>query len=442
MLERAPGPRGHFLLGNLREYRKDVLGLMLRASREHGDVVRMRIGPFVSHLISHPDLVAQVLQTRSANYDKQTRSSTVIGSICATSLLTANGEAWKRRRRLMQPCFHRQQIACFTCAMTGCIERRLSQWRIGEPLDVAVEMMHMTYAIVGSTLLGTDVSESSARIGEAVTGLLEDVYQRWGRIVDWPLWLPVPANRRFHRELAEVNRQVERIIAGHREAPERCPDLLSMLMQARDADTGEGFSDAELRNETITMLIAGHETTANALTWTLALLSGHPEVEERMREEIAQVLGQRVPTFEDVPGLVFTTQVLRESMRLYPPIWAMERRAIAADEIGGYRIPAGASIIVSPYVMHRDARYWDEPERFRPERFAGNGQHEAYLPFGAGPRYCIGNEFAMLEARLILVMILQRFRLERVAKHRIEPHPCITLRLRHGLPMVPRQPGA
>ena len=275
--------------------------------------------------------------------------------------------------------------------------------------------------------------------------MLERVYARWGRLAPVPRWVPSPERVRFARARAGVDRIVERIIAEHRAATAPPPDLLTMLMEARDPETGAGFSDAELRNEAVTMLLAGHETTASALSWTFALLAAHPEAAARVRAEVEQVLGRRPPTLADLSQLSFVTQVIQEAMRLYPPIWAIERRAVSDDVIGGFAIPAGSSVIVSPYVLHRHPRFWPDPEHFDPSRFAGPKPLPAYLPFGAGPRYCVGSEFAMTEARLVVAMVTQAWRLTLVPGHPVVPHPSLTLRLRHGLRMrgepVPALPG-
>lgn len=436
MPETAPGPQGDPLLGNLRAFRRDVLGLMLESTRQYGDVVRFRIGPLVVHLVNHPDHVAHVLQTHAANYDKNTRSSAKIRAIAGESLLTSNGPAWQRQRRLIQPAFHRQRIAAFATDMTRLTAAMLQHWQPGQPLDVSSEMMRLTYTIVGKTLLGAEVGPDSAAVEQAMDTMLTHTFNRWGRILDLPDGFPSPGNRRFRRALGTVDNIVYRIIAEHRRGGGDPHDLLSMLLEVRDEQTGATLGDQELRNQAITFLLAGHETTANALSWTFYLLSQHPEVERQLRVELAAVLGGRTPTVDDLARLPYTTMVIEESMRLYPPIWAMERRAIADDVIGGFRIPAGSSVIVSPYVLHRQPQFWPEPDTFDPTRFRAGRPRVAYIPFGGGPRYCIGNEFAMMEARLIVPMVLQAFQLTLGPGHRVEPQPGITLRLRHGLRML------
>jgi enediyne biosynthesis protein E7 len=434
----APGPRGELLIGNLRAFRRDVLKLMLDSAKNFGDVVRFRLGPLVVHLLNHPDHVEHVLQSGSRNYDKATRSSAKIRLISGDSLLVSNGDLWKRQRRLMQPTFHRQRIASLATEMIGFINTMLEGWRAnlatGQTLDVASEMMHLTYRIVGKTLLGVDVGNDSAAVEHAMGTMLTHTYRSWGSILAFPPSFPTPANLRFRHALQAVDDVVRRIIAKQRDGQEASADnLLSMLLAVRDED-GQGLSDTELRNETITFLLAGHETTANALAWTFYLLSENPSVEEQLRAELSQVLGERSPGVEDLPKLTFTNMVIHESLRLYPTIWAMERHALADDAIGGFHIPAGSSIVISPYVLHRNESFWPKPELFDPARF--KVRHKAYIPFGSGPRFCIGNEFAMMEARLIIPMVMQAFHLKLVPGHRVEPLPGITLRPKNGLPMT------
>jgi cytochrome P450 len=438
----APGPRGDLLLGNLREFRRDVLGLLLRSARQYGDVVRFHLGPFVVHLLNHPDHIEHVLQSGASNYDKATRSSAKIRAISGDSLLTSNGELWKRQRRLMQPSFHRKRIAGMAAEMTAFTDAMLQRWQThlasGEALDIAAEMMRLTYSIVGKTLLGAEVGRDSIDIEQAMETMLTHTYRSWGNIVNVPAFLPTPGNVRFRRALQAVDQIVYRIIAEHRADSGANSNLLSILLQARDEQTGEGLSDSELRNETITFLLAGHETSANALAWTFYLLSQNPDVERQLRAELSAVLGRRSPTVEDLPHLTFTTMVIQEAMRLYPPIWAIERRAISDDVIKGFHIPAGSSVVISPYVLHRHEEFWPDAGRFDPMRFASRPR--AYIPFGSGPRFCIGNEFAMMEARLIVPMVLQACHLELVEGLAVEPQPSITLRPKHGLRMKVR-PG-
>jgi cytochrome P450 len=299
-------------------------------------------------------------------------------------------------------------------------------------------MARLTYSIVGRTLFSFNTTDDAATIERAMRVMLPLLFKRLGQVAPPPLWFPTRANRDFNRALSEVDQVVYRIIASHRQAAkmDATPnDLLGLLMQARDPERGVALSDAQLRNETITFLLAGHETTANALTWCFHLIAQHPEVERQLVEEIATVLGQRTPVMEDLGKLVYTRRVIQESMRLYPPIWIIERRAIDADCVEGFQIPKGSSVVISPYALHRHPAYWEDPERFDPSRFE---QHPpaAYLPFGAGPRTCIGNEFAMMEALIITAMVMQSFHLQAEPGQRIEPQPDITLRPKHGVMMT------
>jgi cytochrome P450 len=432
----APGPRGDLLLGNLREFRRDVVGLLLRSARQYGDVVRFHLGPFVVHLLNHPDHIEHVLQSGASNYDKATRSSAKIRAISGESLLTSNGELWKRQRRLMQPSFHRKRIAGMAAEMITFTEAMLQRWRThlanGEVLDIAAEMMRLTYSIVGKTLLGADVGGDAIAIEHAMETMLTHTYRRWGNIVDIPAFIPTPGNVRFRRALQTVDQIVYRIIAEHRAASSTDNNLLSILLQVRDEQTGEGLSDSELRDETITFLLAGHETSANALAWTFYLLSQNPDIERQLRAELSAVLGGRSPNVDDLPHLTFTTMVIQEAMRLYPPIWAIERRTISADVIAGFPIPAGSSVVISPYVLHRHEEFWPDAERFDPARFTSRPR--AYIPFGSGPRFCIGSEFAMMEARLIVPMVIEACHLELVGGV-VDPLPGITLRPKNGLRM-------
>lgn len=434
----APGPAGHFLLGNLLEFRRDVLGLVTQSTATYGDIVRCRLGPQVVHLLNHPDHVEQVLQKRAANYDKNTRSSAAIHAITGDSLLTANGAAWKCRRRMDQPAFHHHQIAGFCEQMTTATAAMLDTWENRTEVDFASEMARLTYSIVGQTLFSFQTGEDASAVERAMRILLPHVFKRLGNLINFPQWFPSPANRRFHKALAEVDQVVYRIIDQHRiaqNAGQPDTDLLAMLMSVRNDETGSGLSDSQLRNETITFLLAGHETTANALTWIFYLISQHPAVEEELCAEVVTVLGGRTPTIADIPQLGCTKRIIQEAMRLYPPIWIIERRVVEEDRIGGYTIPAGSAVVISPYALHRHPAFWKEPEKFDPSRFK-SPPPAAYIPFGAGPRFCIGNEFAMLEAHLITVMVLQKFKFRLLESHSVEPQPDITLRAKYGMKMT------
>lgn len=435
----AAGPPGEFVFGNVQAFRADPLGLVTTAARDYGDIVRFRLGPHVEHLLNHPDHAAHVFQKNRDNYDKATRSTHHISRVCGESLLTVNGEFWERQRRLLQPAFHRDSIRNFASLMADACGGMLDRWDAEQPAvatrDLSSEMMRLTYTIVARALFSTDVGRDAAQIEPAMRVLLEETFRRLQRIFSFPGWIPTPANRRFGHALAALDGIVFEIIEEHqRGGGERRDDLLTMLLEARDPESGQGLDETQLRNETVTLLIAGHETTSNALTWTFHLLATHPSIQEEVREEVSSVLGGRVPALEDIPELALTTNAIRESMRLYPPIWIMERHVVEEDVIAGYRMPKDSSVVVCPWTLHRHPEFWEAPEEFRPARFDGSPT-PAYLPFGAGPRFCIGNEFALLEAKIITAMLLQRYRLKPVPGARIEPFPGITLPPRHGLPL-------
>ena len=435
----APGPKGHPLLGSLPAVRKDPIRVFLEAFRDHGDVVRFRFGPMVAHLVSSPEGVNHVLAENNKNYGKRTRGYDALRYVLGNGLLTSEGEFWKRQRRIAQPAFHRQRIAGFGQAMVRAAEEcaeRLSRRR-GESVDLHHEMMRLTLRIVGQTLLGYDPSGDADEVGDALAHLLAIVNERTTRLIFFrnPT-LPTPENLRMRRAVETLEKVVLRIIAERRQA--RGDDLLSMLMEAKDADSGEAMTDRQLRDEAMTIFLAGHETTANALSWTWLLLSRYPAALRELRAELDQVLQGRSPTVEDLPKLRFTKMLLEESMRLYPPAWIIARSASGPDEIGGYQIPAGSIVFVSPYVVHRHPRLWDDPEGFDPHRFSREPPRGAYFPFGGGPRQCIGNGFAMMEAQLVLATIAQRARFELVPGHPVVLEPSVTLRPKFGLSMTVR----
>jgi cytochrome P450 len=442
--KRAPGPRGHFLVGNLVEFRRDVLTLLLESRQRYGDVVRFRLGPQLIHLVSHPDHIKHVLVTHQHNYNKATRSAGKIRSVTGEGLLTSNGDLWLRQRRLMQPAFQSQRLAAFTELMTETTAAMLKRWRqFAErdmPIDIASEMMRLTCTIVTKALFGADVAKDIGMVEQAATIVMQHTYHRLETLVDLPPFVPTPRNRRFTKALRQLDRLVYRIIGERQGVGQDASDLLSLLLRERDVDTGQGMSQQQVRNETITLLLAGHETTANALTWTWYLLSQHPAAADRVRAEAAEVLADRPMSFLDLPRLGQATRVFQEAMRLYPPIWIMERRVLADDEMGGYHIPKGSTVVLSPYVTHRHPDFWDKPHDFDPERFlperSANRLAYAYFPFGGGQRLCIGDKLATMEAQVIIPMVLRAFRLEITPDFKATPKPGITLRTSQGMPMT------
>ena len=438
----VPEPKGQPLVGHLPALRRDALGFFVNARRDLGDIFRFRAGPRHPYLIAHPDMIKHVLLDNYQNYQKDSAYEKT-GPLLGKGLLTSEGDFWLRQRRLAQPMFHRGRIGGFADTMVASTASMLDErWSVYErenaPFDVAAEMMRLTLTIVGWTLFSTDVSGEAERVGRALSVALEHTNARMRSLLNLES-LPTPANRRFREAIATLDEVVYGLIDERRKAGDADDkqDLLSMLLAARDADTGEGMTDKQVRDEAMTLFLAGHETTANALAWTFYLLSSHPTAAEGLFAE-ADALGH-TPTVADLPKLPYTKMVVEEAMRLYPPAWAVGRRALSPDEIGGYPVEAGSDVVISTYVTHRHSDFWPNPEGFNPERFTkarAEGRHRfAYLPFGGGPRGCIGNNFAMMEAQLILETVAQRYALELVPGHPVEPQTMITLRPKNGILM-------
>lgn len=441
---RPPGPRGLPLLGVLPEIRRDSLGFLRRTHAAYGDVAGYRLGPMRSHLVAHPDGVRHVLQEHVRNYTKDHISYKLVGWVVGDGLLTSKGDTWLRQRRLVQPAFHRQRIAALADLMVRRTEAMLASWEPaiaeGRPFDIGAAMMALTLGIAGEALFGADVGPQADAVGRSFNVLNEQVVTRFrtGNLV--PPALPTRYDRQWREAMREMDRVVYEIIAERRRRPEDTGDLLSMLMLARDEETGAQMDDRALRDEVITMLLAGHETTATALTWAWGLLDAHPEAAARLYAEVDAVLGGRAPTAADVPALAYTRMVIDETMRLYPPVYILSRKVVADDEIGGYRIPGGSAVDISPYVTHRHPDFWPDPERFDPERFAPERaaqRHKyAYIPFSTGPRICIGNSFALMEATLVLATVARAHRPRLAAGALPAPDPLVTLRPRGGMPVV------
>ncbi len=442
-----PGPKGSFLTGNLSEYVPDQLGFLTRTAKKYGDVVRLRFLNVPLYLLNHPDHVEYVLVKNNRNFIKDRAERSGLRFL-GQGLLTSEGDYWRRQRRLAQPAFHRQRISAYGRTMVESAERMLDlSWRDGETREVQEDMSRLTLEIVSNTLFGAAITEN---LEEEVADALGVVMERFtgGILFKVPEGIPTPANLRFRRAI----RRLEEIIYGiirerRRRAPdEETGDLLSMLLAVRDEATGEGMSDRQLRDEVLTIFLAGHETTALNLSWTWHLLAGHTGVEAKLHDELRETLGGRAPTMADLPGLRYADAVVKESTRLYPPVWGFGREALQDCEIGGFRVPTGTQVVVSPWVMHRDERYFENPETFRPKRWLDGSTDVlpkyAYFPFGGGPRLCIGSGFAKMEAVLLLATIAQRFRLRHApGQETVEPLPSLTLRPRNGLRMILAERG-
>lgn len=439
-----PGPRGIPLIGSALEIRRDILGLLHRGMLDHGDTVRFRFGPWDFVTIHRPEDIRAVLLERHAEFRKSP-SYDGLKLILGTGLLTSEGEFWQRQRKLATPAFHHKRLVGFAETMTRCASELADTWAGREhaeaPVDVFEQMTALTFRIVGLTLFSTELSDHAGAMGPALAVATEHAnYLATSLMLAPPPWLPTPRNLRFRRAIEVIDEVVLGIIAERRRSGHDHPDLLGMLMAATvEGDPKAGMTDLELRDEIATLVLAGHETTANALTWTFLLLAQHPEIDARVHEELQRVCGDAPPTFEQLASLTYVGQVLDEAMRLYPPAWVFERQALADLELGAYAIPRGTLVAISPWTLHRHPGYWPRPERFDPDRFSDAAKaarpRYTYLPFGGGQRQCIGTNFALIEAKLVLACLLQRFRLELLPNQDLRPDPAVTLRPRQGLQM-------
>lgn len=438
---RPPGPRGLPILGSLLDIRRDPAGVFLRAALKYGDVAYFKVGPRQGYLITNPSDVRHVLQDNARNYQKSPLYQKLRMHL-GNGLLTSEGEFWLRQRRIAQPAFHRQHVAGLAHVMATAAREAATAWQTlaehGHAVDVDEEMMRLTRTVVVRALLGADLGPYTERIDAAWTTINEYIGENFWSI-GLTAWLPSARRRRFEAARQLLREAVDYVIRERRRNPDDTPDLLSMLLAARDDDTGEGMTDEQLRVEVTTFLLAGQETTSLALTWTWYLLSQHPQARQRLEDELDDVLSGRPPEYADLASLPYTRMVVDEAMRLYPPAWGFSRQALGDDQLSGYHLPRGWMAFVVPYVLHRLPSLWEDPETFDPDRFSpersAHRSKFAYVPFGAGPRQCIGNQFASIEAQLIVATLAQRFRPRLVPGHRVEAWPLITLRPRFGMPM-------
>jgi cytochrome P450 len=429
-----PGPEQGFFDGLRSPLRQDPLGFMLRASREYGDIVCLRFFNFRTFLVLHPDYIEDVLVNNAKKFIKG-RVLRANRHLFGNGLLTSEGDFWLRQRRMMQPAFHRNRIAGYATTMTSCATRLLESWKPGEALDLHEAMMRLTLQVVGKTLFHSDVERDAPQVGENLHVLLEYTAD-FRRLLMTPRWLPTRRNLQAKRAVRQLTQIIDRIIQQHRESHEDTGDLLAMLVHAQDED-GSRMTTQQLRDEALTLFLAGHETTASTLSWTWWLLAQHPRVEEKFHAELDSVLHGRTPTIGDIPQLIYTSHILSESMRLYPPAWAIARLSIEDHVIADHPVPKGTGIAAVPWVVHRDPRWYEDPESFHPERWEGDLLKKlprfAYFPFSFGPRQCIGNSFALMEATLVLATIAQQFRFTLISGHPVSPLASITLRPRNGL---------
>jgi cytochrome P450 len=433
------GPRNLPILGNLPSFRARPLEFLTRIAREYGDLPYFRLGPYHAYLINHPDYVRDILVTNQANFTKSRalqRGRILLGE----GLLTSEGQFHLRQRRLVQPAFHRDRLAGYAAVMSDYAVRTRDRWKAGSTLDISQEMMRLTLAVVGKTLFSADVESEASEIGEALTTVLKMFSVLMLPFSEYLEKLPLPSIRRFEKARDRLDQTIYGLIHERRASGEDTGDLLSMLLLAQDEEgDGGGMTDKQVRDEALTLFLAGHETTANALTWMWYLLSQNPECEAKLHQELDTVVGGRVPQMADLPQLRYTEMVFAEAMRLYPPAWAIGRMSKSEFELGGVHVPAKSICILSPYVMQRDPRWFPDPERFDPERWTPEARESrpkfSYFPFGGGARVCIGERFAWMEGTLAIAAIAEKWKLRLSPGQRVEPLPLITLRTKHGMNM-------
>lgn len=438
-----PGPARNWPGGDFKQMRANGAGHLLSLVKEYGDVTLFHLGPQPVVVVRKPEHVRHVLLDKAKYYSKGTRGFKKLAMILGQGLVTSEGELWRKQRRIMQPAFHRKQIAGFAETMSRVsevtLERLAPYAQSGEIVDMDHEMMGLTLEVVSEALLGEHVEDDANRVADAVQVVQEEVNRRIMSVIDLPLALPTPANNRLKKAFSDLDDVVLGLIRKRREEGAGSNDLLSMLLEVKDAETGEGMNDRQLRDEVMTIFLAGHETSSNALVWTWHLLSRHPAVARKLKAELDNVLGGRTPTLDDLPNLVYTGQVIHESMRLFPPVWGYSRMAERDDTLGGYKIPKGTWVFVSPYLTHRTPENFPNPEGFDPDRFVDGFMESlpkcAYFPFGAGARQCIGNNFALMEVKIILATLAQRFQFFLEEGHSVVAKPLITLRPLNGLRM-------
>ncbi len=425
------------------EIQRDPLSFLLRNAAEYGDFIHYPLRLWDVIQVNHPAIIKHILQDNNRNYTKNTIQYNTLAQVTGRGLLTSDGDLWLSQRRLMQPAFHRNRLAAYEDIIVATTGDMLDRWTPGKTLDIDAAMMQVALEIVGKTLFGLDLRHEAGELTEGVLEMLEYVVYRASNPVAAPLYLPTRRNQRYKAAMAKLEGVVYDTIAQRRAEDSDRGDVLSILLAARDGDTGQPMSDRQIRDEMTTLIVAGHETIASALTWAWYLLSLSPTVRAMLEQELANVLGERLPTVNDLHDLPTTRAIFDEVLRLYPPAWLITRRALEDDTIGGQTIPAGSIVIMSPYVMHRHGSYWSNPAGFDPDHFnpevVAKRPRFAYIPFGGGPRLCIGDNFALMEGPMILATVAQRYRLNLVPSHPVKMEALVTLRPHGGLLMTAEQ---
>jgi cytochrome P450 len=417
----------------------EFLAAAVEWTKQYGDLVYWNFWPNQAYIVNNPDDIHDVLVTNADRFNKAPFYKLMLSRFLGNGILVSDGDFWRRQRKLAQPAFHHKRIESYATNTIDYSLQLMETWHDGQQIDALDEMMKLTLAIVAKSLFNADVTGRSEVVGKSLNDLQETSTEQSKSFLSMmiPQWVPTAMNRRQKAATQALDEIIMGFIRERRASGEDKGDLLSMLLAAQD-DEGIGMTDKEARDEAITLFLAGYETTSNAMSWTWMLLSQNPEVEAKLHEELDTVLGGRAPTFADLPKLKYTEWVIKESLRLYPPAHAVGRQAMADVEIGGYTIPEKSIVFIYPYIVHRNPRWFPEPEAFKPERWANDYEKQipkyAYFPFGGGPRICIGNQFALMEARLILATIAQHYRVRVQAAQPIKPEPLITLRPGGGVP--------
>jgi cytochrome P450 len=436
----APGPSRAAALTLLAMMGRDRLGMMTHAAARYGDAARLPVGPKELHFFNHPEHAKHVLADNAANYHKG------IGLVHAKralgdGLLTSEGALWRKQRKVVQPAFQSRRMAeqaDVVAQEAAALVRRMRAAGRAGPVDVVQQMTGLTLGVLGRVLLDTDLSRFPS-IGADFAAVQDQAMFELASLSAVPTWLPLPRQLRFRKARRRLEAVVDRLVAERRSGARGRDDVLSRLILSADAEPDPGVGRQRLRDELVTLLLAGHETTASTLSWTLHLIDRHPDVRERLRAEAVEVLGDRLPTYPDLQRLRYTAMVLDEVMRLFPPVWILPRRSLAADTVGGYAVPAGADVLICPYTLHRHPGFWAAPDRFDPDRFDPDRPTDrpryAFIPFGAGPRFCVGNHLGLMEAAFVIAMLTRELRLSTVDGYDVVPEPMLSLRIRGGLPM-------
>ena len=440
---RPPGPRGLPLIGEARSFARDPLAFLTGVAEQYGDIASFRLGGFDVYFLRHPDYIREVLITQRASFTMSPLRAK-LNAVVGEGLLTSRGDLHARQRRLIQPVFRRARIEAYAGQMAELSQRMRDQWKPDSVIDITNEMMKLTLLIAARALFDHDIGEDTERVSHNIDVALEFFTRLSSPFLTLSLALPLPSSLRLKRAVRELDEVIYRLIDRRKRAAGDGKDLLSLLMQAKDDETNVQMTEKQLRDEVLTLLLAGHETNANVLGWTFYLLAQRPDAEQRLHDEARAVLGGRAAfTAADLDRLAYTRMVMQEGLRLYPPGWFVGRQANADVQLGGYTVPRGTMVMMSQYVMHRDARYFEEPERFKPERWEGDFQDRlprcAYFPFSAGDRHCIGEGFAWQEAMLILATLAERWKFELVPGQNIRPRPSVTLRPDGPIKMIVRR---